>query len=188
MLEASNQAIREINPKKRQQRTFWKFYHKFLRDTVYISILKDMFSIFLILISTLLFNCLQFWIRQGTIGDIGPFLFSVHIYCPCVPFRFLALNTFYILETLKYMYPIQNTPLISESLYPLLQKPTIMCVISIQVLLWTYRICQPVKGEGTWDILQDVRYLSLDYSYNSPQMQWFSNCVSKNPLKYFTDS
>ena len=116
-------------------------------------------------------HCLQFWIRQGTIDDIGPFLFSVHIYCPCVPFRFLALNSFYILETLKYMYPIQNTPLISESLYPLLQKQTIMCVISIQVLSWTYRICQPVKGEGTWDIPQDVRHLSLDYSYSSLQMQ-----------------
>ena len=91
------------------------------------------------------------------------------------------------METLKYIYPIQNTPLISESLYPLLQKQTIVC-ISIQVLSWTYRICQPVKGEGTWDFLQDVRHPSLDYSYESPQMQWFSNCVSKTPLKYLTDS
>lgn len=74
------------------------------------------------------------------------------------------------METLKYIYPIQNTPLISESLYPLLQKQTIVC-ISIQVLSWTYRICHPVKGEGTWDFLQDVRHLSLDYSYESPQMQ-----------------
>lgn len=40
MLETSNQAAREICPKRRQQRTFWKFCHKFLRDTVYISILK----------------------------------------------------------------------------------------------------------------------------------------------------
>ena len=77
------------------------------------------------------------------------------------------------------MYPIQNTALISELLYPLLQKQTIVCVISIQVLSWTYRICQPVK---------DVRHLSLDYSYDNPQMQWFSNCVSKSPLKYLTNS
>jgi len=53
---------------------------------VYISILKDMFSIFLILISTLLFNCLDKYIKHTFLilnfndQDINVFVKQVYVH------------------------------------------------------------------------------------------------------------
>lgn len=119
-------------------------------------------------------HCLQFWIWSGTIDDIGPFLFSIHIYFLCVHFRFLALNTFYILyvSNSEHCFDLRIViPTASEANNCVCDKHP-----------------SPIMDIQNMPASKRCETHSLDYSYDSPQMQWFSNCVSKSPLKYLTDS